>query len=98
MIYASAIAESIVAPTLFRPAFLHSLGQFQTFARVTSHVSSEERGKAALDALFGHEAVPSRICLRKTLRLWVGQVHEALMSPSGRGCVKTRVGRASAQQ
>ncbi len=26
MIQASAIAESIVAPTLFRPEFLHSLG------------------------------------------------------------------------
>jgi hypothetical protein len=31
MIHASAIAESIVAPTLFRPAFLHSLGQERTF-------------------------------------------------------------------
>ncbi len=27
MIHASEIAESIVAPTLFRPEFLHSLGQ-----------------------------------------------------------------------
>jgi len=27
MIHASAIAESIVAPTLFQPEFLHTLGQ-----------------------------------------------------------------------
>ena len=31
MIQASAIAESIVAPTLFRPEFLHSLGQEQLY-------------------------------------------------------------------
>ena len=32
MIHASAIAESIVAPTLFRPAFLHSLDPQLTLA------------------------------------------------------------------
>ena len=31
MIHASAIAESIVAPTLFRPEFLHSLDPKRTF-------------------------------------------------------------------
>ena len=31
MIHASAIAESIVASTLFRPAFLHSLDPQETF-------------------------------------------------------------------
>ena len=30
MILMPAISESIVAPTLFRPEFLHSLGQLQT--------------------------------------------------------------------
>ncbi len=35
MIHASAIAESIVAPTLFRPEFLHSLGQDRTLAVLT---------------------------------------------------------------
>ncbi len=30
MIHASAIAESIVAPKLFRPEFSHSLGRLQT--------------------------------------------------------------------
>ena len=29
MIHASGVAESIVAPTLFRPEFLHSLGHKQ---------------------------------------------------------------------
>ncbi len=32
MIHASAIAESIVAPTLFRPEFSHSLDPKQTFS------------------------------------------------------------------
>ena len=38
MIHASAIAESIVAPTLFRPEFLHSLGQKQTLMAVVNYV------------------------------------------------------------
>ena len=31
MIYASAITESIVAPTLFRPEFLHNLDPMRTY-------------------------------------------------------------------
>ncbi len=31
MIHASAIAESIIAPTLFRPEFSHSLDPKETF-------------------------------------------------------------------
>ena len=34
MIHASAIAESIVAPTLFRPEFLHGLGHNRKSAKV----------------------------------------------------------------
>jgi hypothetical protein len=33
MIYAFAIAETIVAPTLFRPEFLHSLDPTRTLQR-----------------------------------------------------------------
>ncbi len=36
MIHASAIAESIVAPTLFRPEFLHSLDPKETLTLLLS--------------------------------------------------------------
>ncbi len=47
MIHAFAIAESIVAPTLFRPEFLHSLGQQRKSAEATE--MSAFGGKADLN-------------------------------------------------
>ena len=47
MIHASTIAESIVAPTLFRPAFLHSLDPEGTskWARLTEGRATAVRQK-----------------------------------------------------
>ncbi len=39
---------------------------------VTDYIGSKDSGQPTLNAFFGHEAVPSQLRLRKTLRLWVG--------------------------
>jgi len=49
MIHASAIAESIVAPTLLRPEFLHRLGQNRK--SVTATRMSEAGGEADFDLI-----------------------------------------------
>ena len=41
MVHASSIGESIVAPTLFRPEFSHTLDPEQTFGRCGSPPSGE---------------------------------------------------------
>ncbi len=48
MIHASAMTESIVAPTLFRPAFSHSLGYKRTFANNTENVRLEAYSRSLL--------------------------------------------------
>ncbi len=72
MIHASAIAESIVAPTLFRPEFLHSLDPIQTSrpAKLAAAVGRRCCGiglimRGYVDRLPGgnimHRVVPPRI-------------------------------------
>ena len=39
---------------------------------LADNIGREDGGEPALNALLGHEAVPSQLRLRKTLSLWVG--------------------------
>ncbi len=75
MIHAAAIAESIIAPTLFRPAFLHSLGHKRTLSLAPS--MSAVGGIADIGCpLFESEAFLRRRCpltrVKRTLFLTIG--------------------------
>ena len=59
MSHAFAIAESIVAPTLFRPEFSHSLDPTRTFRRVYQECkgcNGEEGREGLLGAPLAHSA------------------------------------------
>jgi hypothetical protein len=82
MIHASAIAESIVAPTIFRPEFSHSLDPKRTFvgaghrALTQNHILANTLNCHGLSAKgktpvsFLSQNVPAQAVPERTLVIW----------------------------